>query len=342
MALLTTLLSLSTHEFFSCITLLIFLYTTHLLTQRIFLRPLSKTPGSILVAATGWDEFYFDCILTGKMTYENRPPPLKIWPLRSDQSVGMEPESSGRNEVDVSFTLRCLTFDIVSDFCFPHTVQKLSQPRFAPNFNQTPHVVARLSLWQRQLGFIIPLLQTTALLPNRLVEMCAKRNYLALSDIHQDLRSQATEVVTSGGTSWAPQHHPSLFHRVVNSDLPPEEKSIKRILQEVMTLIGAGVEAPANPLAIKQELSSISNDTHTFLRYDQVQRPPYLSAVKNKGLRLGKESGRMPRINPTSQTTYQNFFFPAGTILSAPASKRRNLQERQRLPTRKMAGPSKE
>ncbi|KAL8708337.1 MAG: hypothetical protein Q9225_007618 [Loekoesia sp. 1 TL-2023] len=148
----------------------------------------------------------------------------------------------------------------------------------------------------------------------------------------QDLKAQAAEVVESDGTSWAPQSHSTLFHTLVKSHLPQEEKCVERIAQEAMTVIGAGVEALANPLAItmfellkdpsairklKEELMAVDKDPQAFLRYDQVQGLSYLSAVINEGLRLGKESGRMPRVNPHSPTVYQGFVFPAGTVLSA-------------------------
>ncbi|KAL8939045.1 MAG: hypothetical protein Q9216_003574 [Gyalolechia sp. 2 TL-2023] len=403
-------LSLSLHEICLYAIILLLLYTVGLVIYRVFLSPLAKVPGPVLAAATGWYEFYFDCVKTAQMTYEidrlhrlyGRVVRISPWEvhiqdpgfmeklfsttvhldkddglyyrfvgasksslatgpgklhkmrrapisglfskasvLRSSETINrrvkellarLVEEASSGCPVDLSFALRCVTFDIVSDFCLPRSSDRLSQDGFAPGFNQGPRVVARLSLWQRQLGFVIPLMETFSFLPRWIIEKFAQTKYLLLYDIHQDLRSQATEVVKSGGASWAPQLHPTLFHAVVQSNLPRDEKSVSRMVQEAMTVIGAGVEALANPLAItmfellkdpskirklKDEFATVDDNTQAFLCYDQIKGLPFLSAAIKEGLRLGKESGRMPRINPLSQTVYNDFIFPAGTVLSA-------------------------
>ncbi|KAL9603333.1 MAG: hypothetical protein Q9219_001195 [cf. Caloplaca sp. 3 TL-2023] len=405
--------TLSMLEIVSYIVILILLYTITLVVYRLFLSPLSNVPGPILAAATGWYEFYFDCILTAQMTFEidrlhrlygpcvrispwevhiqdpdfverllsttahldkddslyyrfvgapksslatgpaalhkTRRAPLS--PLFSKASVvrrvglihqrvrellfRLEEEAAAaaaeQHVVDLSFAVRCVTFDIVTDFCLPRSDDKLAQDGFAPDFNQIPRVVARLSLWQRQLGFVIPLLQAFTCLPRRVIRTFAKQKYLDLLKVNDNLISQATEVAESGGSSPTPQSHPTMFHALLRSDLPLKEKSVHRMVQEAMTIIGAGVEALANPLTItmyellknprhienlREELRAVDTDPQSFLHYDQVKALPYLSAVINEGLRLGKESGRLPRINPRSPTTYQNFVFPPGTVLS--------------------------
>ena len=410
MALTQMLLSLSLQEVISYAVIVSLLYVGSLVIYRIFLSPLANVPGPILAAASGWYEFYFDCILKAQMSnnidrlhelygrvvrispwevhiqdpdfiehllstsqhldkdhglyyrfvgapksiiatgpaklHGMRRAPLanlfsKASVLRSVDMINrrveellarLDEEKLAARIVDLSFALRCLTFDIVSDFCLPHSSSKLTQDGFAPGFNQIPRMVARLALWQRQLGFITPVLEAFSIFPRRVIHALAHKKYLPLLGIHQDLRSQAMEVVRSGGSSWAPQSHPTLFHAIVNSDLPPEEKCVDRIVQEALTVVGAGVEALANPLAItmfellktpsrvrrlQEELMDVSNDIQAFLRYDQVHQLPYLSAVIKEGLRLGKESGRMPRVNPHRPTIYGDFIFPAGTVLSA-------------------------
>ncbi|KAL8708338.1 MAG: hypothetical protein Q9225_007619 [Loekoesia sp. 1 TL-2023] len=208
-----TLLSLSFREVFPYIIILSLLYTVSLVLYRIFLSPLASVPGPILAAATGWYEFYFDCILTGQMTYQidrlhqvyGRCVRISPWEVRIQdpdfiehllsttehfdkddglyyrfvgapksslatgpakihkmrraplsrlfskasvlQSVGLidrrveellsslEEEASTDRVVDLSFALRCVTFDIVSDFCLPRSSDKLLQDEFAPDFN---------------------------------------------------------------------------------------------------------------------------------------------------------------------------------------------------------------
>lgn len=52
------------------LTLLAVTYIFVLIVYRIFLSPLAKVPGPKLAAATGWYEFYYDCLCAGKYIFE--------------------------------------------------------------------------------------------------------------------------------------------------------------------------------------------------------------------------------------------------------------------------------
>ena len=51
-------------------TLLVTLFVTTLLIYRLVFSPLASVPGPVIAAATGWYEFYYDCILAGKYIFE--------------------------------------------------------------------------------------------------------------------------------------------------------------------------------------------------------------------------------------------------------------------------------
>ena len=97
-------------------------------------------------------------------------------------------------------------------------------------------------------------------------------------------------------------------------------------------IVGAGTEATGAALSIitfylladrektkrlKDELASIRPSATTkLLSYQQLRKCPYLSASISEGLRLSKESNRMPRINRTEITYYEGQAIPAGSVIS--------------------------
>lgn len=103
-------------------------------------------------------------------------------------------------------------------------------------------------------------------------------------------------------------------------------------------IIGAGTEAVGAALSIttyyllstpralsqlQRELSITAASQHADLGTTEVlsytilqSHCPYLGACIKEGLRLSKESNRLPRINRQSPTVYGDYIIPAGTVVS--------------------------
>lgn len=97
-------------------------------------------------------------------------------------------------------------------------------------------------------------------------------------------------------------------------------------------IVGAGTEAtgaalsittfylladPAKTRRLKQELESLqASGSSNLLSYQLLSACPYLGASISEGLRLSKESNRMPRINHTDPTYYRNWVIPPHTSIS--------------------------
>ena len=97
-------------------------------------------------------------------------------------------------------------------------------------------------------------------------------------------------------------------------------------------IVGAGTEAtgaalsittfylladPAKTRRLKQELKLLKPAGHNEpLSYQQLFECPCLSASITEGLRLSKESNRMPRINHAAPTYYRDWVIPAYTAMS--------------------------
>ncbi len=102
---------------------------------------------------------------------------------------------------------------------------------------------------------------------------------------------------------------PTVFHDVIESDLPAREKTLDRLYQEGQTFVAAGTETTAwcltvitfylieNPSIMEKlraELRNANASTGT-----QLEKLPYLSAIIQEGLRLSfGVCTRLARIAP--------------------------------------------
>lgn len=88
--------------------------------------------------------------------------------------------------------------------------------------------------------------------------------------------------------------HPTLFHEILSSHLPPEELTLMRLQNEAMGAIGAGVETTkwalgvgcyhilANPdieRRLRRELSEKIPDPKNIPHWMELEKLPFLNAV---------------------------------------------------------------
>jgi len=123
--------------------------------------------------------------------------------------------------------------------------------------------------------------------------------------------------------------------------LPLQEKTLSRIFDETVTVIGAGTETTGNTLAIltfyvinnpninaalKAELKNAATkhniSLESMLDCRIVESLPYLQATMKEALRVASGiCGRLPRRNMSAATTYtapsgETYVFPPGTTMS--------------------------
>jgi cytochrome P450 len=108
---------------------------------------------------------------------------------------------------------------------------------------------------------------------------------------------------------------PTIFHDILVSKLPVEEKKLDRICQEGQTFVAAGTETTAwclsvitfyllkDPVKLQRltnELKEANATTST-----ELEQLPYLNAIIQEGLRLSYGvSHRLPRIAPDETMTF--------------------------------------
>lgn len=143
-----------------------------------------------------------------------------------------------------------------------------------------------------------------------------------------------TSLIESGSKDDS-ANHDTIFQALIHNDLPPEQKSIQRIVEEAAVVVGAGQLTTADTLActffylsqdrerlekLRSELDTVMKDPHTLPRCQQLEQLPYLTAVILEGLRITiPVCTRLPRIAPDEDLRFQDWVIPRGTPISMSA-----------------------
>lgn len=144
----------------------------------------------------------------------------------------------------------------------------------------------------------------------------------------------STDVVEATVNGVADDRAPrTIIHELLDSDLPPEEKTAVRINDDVGTITGAAFETSANTLRLilyyiytdadilsrlRTEITmskrSIGATKTTDMSLSALEQLPYLTAVLMEGLRLSPGiASRMARIAPDRSIAYAQWEIPQGT-----------------------------
>ena len=155
----------------------------------------------------------------------------------------------------------------------------------------------------------------------------------------QDIERQVRSIIDDEKNGRAREAgHPTIFHTLINSDMPDNEKTFSRLTYEGLTLIGAGTVTTAHVLTrtvfyvlsdppvlerLRQELRGVFSDgpelsaKETLIQLDQL---PYFGAVIKEGLRLAHAiTHRNARVAPDRALRFQEWIIPPAAAVSMTA-----------------------
>ena len=201
--------------------------------------------------------------------------------------------------IDLGSAYSCMTTDVVCEYCFGRSTKFLDQASFEPNLRAAILGGSTAGLAIKQWP---PLYTVMDSLPSSLVgSLMPGMN--AFLKFRKDMAEQ-TEVIAAGagsGYEKRTETYPTIFHELLNSDLPGEEKQAWRLEQEGAVIVGAGTETTAWTLAaltfyllgdaailqkLKDELRTVASGTHDLPSASRLEQLPYLNATVHEGLRL--------------------------------------------------------
>jgi cytochrome P450 len=146
----------------------------------------------------------------------------------------------------------------------------------------------------------------------------------------QDFEEKIIDIM-EGKSPEAKFGHPTIFHELVKSDLPSQEKTVGRLNDEAQLVVAAGLVTTAWALSVasfhiinntsifqklRKELEQAIPDINAPLYWQQVELLPYLNACMREGIRLSYGvTARNPRLSP-KPLIYNGWTIPPRTPVS--------------------------
>ncbi|KAL1956602.1 hypothetical protein VTO42DRAFT_6949 [Malbranchea cinnamomea] len=239
--------------------------------------------------------------------------------------------------VPLSLGYTCLTTDLINSFVMDRNYHYLDSSDWLPYWGQTLRDASELATVSRQVTWMLPILRSFPLSwaekmnPGLALFFClASRCRERINEIFEQRTKTAMECTDHSKPIAEVRKH-TLFDQVLDSKLPPEDKSEDRLEQEVRSAIGAGTETTSNALTVitfhllsdpdklrklKEELRQLEPNPDAELKLCDLENLPYLSSVVLEGLRLSY--GVSTRLQRTSQEPmqYGEYTIPPGTVVS--------------------------
>ncbi|KAI9843443.1 MAG: hypothetical protein M1838_002619 [Thelocarpon superellum] len=221
-----------------------------------------------------------------------------------------------------------LTADVITEYSFGKSFDLLSTPDFASDFYDMMMAPSELTHLIKQFGWLFPLLER---MPHWFVAI-TNPPIMALIRIQLNMEDQVRRIQASKPEEYSTGEHPTIFHELLTADIPREEQTMRRMVYEGQTLVGAGtlttahalktisyhlLANPASRRKLQQELAAAGATASAHLPLQQLEQLPYLHAVVNEGLRLGYGvSSRLQRVAPDRALQFEEWVIPPGTPVS--------------------------
>ncbi|KAJ5300267.1 hypothetical protein N7508_007510 [Penicillium antarcticum] len=333
---------------------------------RVTLHPLAKFPGPKLAGATFWYESYYD-LFPHKLRFlwkiedlhNQYGPIVRINPLhihirdpeylddiyasgrrkrnrdewffvpprlvRWDDRIA-EARKTGEN-VNLLFAAGALTMDVISAYAFGKDWNKLGEPDWAEEELEGYAKMAQMGPFARQFPWVAK--AVIMLLPPKLVTKLSPAAALVPRNraLFKDMIQTAVEEEQNGQLDKSASR--SIFQDILQSNLPPSDKTPARLSAEAGLLVMAGTETTARSLAVilfllldtphvldrvRKELAQHMPRPDSRISLAELEAIPYFSAMITEGVRLSHVvSSRMPRYAPEEELKYKDWTIPAGT-----------------------------
>lgn len=247
--------------------------------------------------------------------------------------------------IDLGAAMTALTLDVISEYCYGDCYDCLHDPDFAPQWKRVmtggfeSTNITKHFIWVLRLMNSLPAWLVTHLDPDMATFIQAKASLDAQArGVFAEYQKQGRAGLGHGAGSGKGkgQDRPrTIYHGIIEADLPPSEKTVNRLADEAFVLLIAGAETTARTLgvilchllsnpevlgALRKELDtimSLANGEASLPSSRALEDLPLMKAVVQEGLRLAEPvTNRQILIAPEEDLTCANIMIPRGTPVS--------------------------
>lgn len=218
------------------------------------------------------------------------------------------------------------TMDVITEYSLDASFGYLDHPGWSSDFRELERAFGEMGYMQKMFPPLIDIMRS---LPDRLVLWMDPKSKL-LMDFFRNCYAIAVRMLSeTDGEKYEEKEHPTIFYEIIHSDLPPSEKTPKRLEGEAAAVLGAGAVTTAWTLTVamyhltvnpekmerlRAEIKEIMPDPNRPAKLQQLERLPYLTSVIMESLRLSNGvSTRLARVAPDRSIYFRDWEIPRGT-----------------------------
>ncbi|KAK0708701.1 cytochrome P450 family protein [Lasiosphaeris hirsuta] len=217
-----------------------------------------------------------------------------------------------------------LTTDIITEYAFAKSYDQLDSPNFEETLHEALVAIYVTGNFALHFPIVFPILDR---LPDWFVR-ATQPDVLPVVGLRKDLARRIREIRQDVNRSHKDATHPTIFHELLNSDLPPEEKPDARLGDEAQLIIAAGLITTSWALTVAsfhliknpQAVAEIRNEVATVNApwdWRQLEKLPFLNACVHEAVRLSHGiTTRDPRLAPDTEIKYGDWVIPKNTPVS--------------------------
>ncbi|KAH7351363.1 cytochrome P450 family protein [Rhexocercosporidium sp. MPI-PUGE-AT-0058] len=227
----------------------------------------------------------------------------------------------------MSRALMALTTDIITEYAFARSYDQLDSPNFQESLHEALVAVYTVGQFALHFPVVFPILD---MMPEWLVRR-TQPEVLPVVGLRKDFAKQVGEIRKGANEAHKHVEHSTIFHELLHSDLPEEEKSDARLGDEAQLIVAAGLITTSWALTVgifhlsnnpdmcrklRAELATAGSTSTKPLHWHKLEQLPFLNGCVHEAVRLSHGvTTRSPRLTQ-EVLKYGEWVIPPNTPVS--------------------------